>query len=103
MLNAKIPNATRKDIYRRDGFMCALCGSTKGLQIHHYLKRSLGGSDRPMNLIALCWKCHATAHGTILPEYQEANVSPDDIEQHIVEYLSDYYAERGKVWWPKEG
>lgn len=102
MLNAKIPNATRKAIYRRDDFMCALCGSTKGLQIHHCLERSLGGSNSPMNLITLCWKCHATAHGTVLPEYQQANISQEDIEQNIVEYLSDLYANQGEIWCPKE-
>lgn len=101
MMSAKIPNATRKAIYRRDDFMCALCGSTKGLQIHHYLERSLGGSNNPMNLITLCWKCHATAHGTILPEYQEANISTEDVDLQMVEYLSDLYAEQGIIWDPK--
>jgi len=100
MMNAKIPNSTRKAIYRRDDFMCALCGSTKGIQIHHARKRSLGGSDRQMNLITLCWKCHAAAHGTIVPEYEEAHVTQEDIELQIVEYLSDLYANQGEIWNP---
>ena len=32
----KLTNAQRKAIYRRDGYQCALCGSTRYLQIHHY-------------------------------------------------------------------
>ena len=34
--NMKLTNAQRKAIYRRDGYQCALCGSTRYLQIHHY-------------------------------------------------------------------
>ena len=35
----KLTNAQRKAIYRRDGYQCALCGSTRYLQIHHYIPR----------------------------------------------------------------
>ena len=64
MLSASIPTATRKEVYRRDGYRCALCDSPKGLQIHHAVHRSEGGSNQPQNLICLCWKCHAAAHGS---------------------------------------
>ena len=67
MLSAKITNETRKAVYRRDGFRCALCDDTRGLQIHHVVRRSQGGTDFPHNLITLCWRCHAAAHGTVLP------------------------------------
>lgn len=90
MISAKLTNAERKAIYRRDGYTCALCGSTKYLQIHHYIHRGQGGSNSPHNLITLCADCHALAHGTNLRDWQD--VTQDDIEQAIVEYLSDYYA-----------
>ena len=99
MLSASIPTATRKEVYRRDGYRCALCDSTKGLQIHHAVHRSEGGSNQPQNLICLCWKCHAAAHGTRMPEYPDY-VTPEYIEQAVVEYLSDYYAENGQEWYP---
>ena len=64
MLSAHISNQTRKAVYRRDGYRCALCDDTRGLQVHHVVRRSQGGTDYAHNLITLCWKCHAAAHGT---------------------------------------
>ena len=111
-LSASIPNETRKEVYRRDGFRCALCDDVRGLQIHHIVHRSVGGNDTPCNLITLCWRCHAEAHGTLIPErHTFVPQTPeqkwaawrsliDDYEQLCVEYVSDYYAERGEEWWP---
>lgn len=100
MIGANITNETRKAIYRREGFECALCGSRKYLQVHHVVKRSLGGSSKPWNLICLCASCHALAHGTWLEEGLK-DITPEDIYQGCVEYLSDYYAEEGQLWNPK--
>ena len=56
MIGARISNETRKAVYRRDGYRCALCDDTRGLQIHHVVLRSQGGTNLPQNLITLCWK-----------------------------------------------
>ena len=63
VIGAGIPNTTRRGVYKRDGWRCALCDSTDGIQIHHVIPRGEGGSDFPENLITLCWRCHALAHG----------------------------------------
>ena len=94
MISASIPNTTRKAIYRRDGFACALCGDPRHLQIHHVIPRSQGGSDFPENLICLCSSCHALAHGTDL---HETGMTPEDVDQAAVEYVSDLYA---GDWYP---
>lgn len=94
-----IPIAVRRAVYARDGYRCALCDDTRRLQIHHVVKRSLGGSDFPENLITLCWRCHAVAHGQRFDEYP-AHIDADWMEQACVEYLSDYYAEQGEPWYP---
>ena len=112
-LSASIPNETRKAVYARDGYRCALCDDTHGLQIHHIVHRSVGGNDTPCNLITLCWRCHAEAHGTWVAErhavrpphtaeerYAAYRMLQDEYEQMCVEYVSDYYAERGEEWWP---
>ena len=88
MITANIPNSVRRSVYRRDGYRCALCDSATGLQIHHIVHRSEGGSNLPQNLITLCWKCHAVAHGTRMPEYPEY-VDREYIEQACVEYAAD--------------
>lgn len=100
MIGANISNKVRRRVYGRDGYMCALCDSTDGLQVHHAIKRSEGGSDFEENLITLCWRCHAVAHGMRFPEYPE-HINEEWMEQAIVEYLSDYYAEaEGVEWYP---
>lgn len=90
MLSARINNTTRRFVYARDHYACALCDSTKYLQIHHCIKRSQGGTNHPHNLITLCADCHALAHGIKLNDGWEATV--EEMEQEIIEYLADYYA-----------
>lgn len=110
-MNARISNQVRRSIYMRDGFRCALCDSTEGLQIHHVVPRGVGGSvDSPMNLICLCWRCHNAAHGSMCCDVP-ADITPEelrrlhasmmaDLEQACIEYVSDLYAEEGEIWSP---
>lgn len=110
-MNANISNKIRRDIYKRDGFRCALCDSTDGLQIHHVIPRGVGGSNSPMNLICLCWRCHNAAHdGMAFDAIRKSITSEElrrlhatvmaDMEQACVEYVADLYAEQGEVWNP---
>ena len=95
MIPAKIPTKTRSQVYRRDGYRCALCDSTRYIQIHHAVPKSRGGHPTdPMNLITLCSDCHALAHGMDL---RGVEISEADVEQSCVEYLADLYA---PDWWP---
>lgn len=97
MISANIKTSTRKAVYRRDGYSCALCDSTQYLQVHHYIERGAGGYDIPQNLITLCSRCHGQAHGIDL---YDSIITQDDIEQAIVEYLADYYTSDTTVWNP---
>lgn len=104
---AGISNTMRKGVYKRDGYRCALCDSTSGLQVHHIMPRGQGGADHPMNLITLCWRCHAAAHGSImgdttLPAEERKQIALD-VELAAVQYVADYYAERGEEWYPWDG
>lgn len=98
MLSAKITNAVRKSVYRRDGYRCALCDSTRGLQIHHVMSRGQGGTNHPMNLITLCWVCHGVAHGTRFPECLDY-MTAVEIHEACIEYVADQYAGE---WYPWE-
>ncbi len=95
---ANLSNKERKAIYRRDGFQCAVCGSGRYLQIHHYIPRGKHGSDSPHNLITLCSDCHALAHGINLVGH--VDLTQADMEQNIVEYLADMYAPNWDPWGP---
>lgn len=98
MISANLTNALRQSIYRRDGYRCAICDSPRGLQIHHVVHRSQGGADTAHNLITLCWRCHAVAHGTRMPECP-AYMDAVEMGQACVEYLADMYL---ADWWPYE-
>ena len=97
MISANIPNETRKAIYCRDGYRCAICDDVRGLQLHHVVLRSQGGNDSPHNLITLCWRCHAIVHGTRLPECPDY-MNNAEMCQACVEYLADYYAPDWNPW-----
>ena len=93
MISARIDNQTRKAVYRRDHYRCALCDSPRYIQIHHVIPKGSGGSVTSMhNLITLCQHCHAAVHGLETHYW-----SPADIAQACVEYVADYYA---PDWWP---
>ncbi len=54
----------RKQIYKRDGWTCQICGKhCRGVEIqcHHILPAALGGTDNKSNLETLCNKHHRTA------------------------------------------
>src|SRR5208282_3866231 len=54
----------RQQVLRRDGWRCQSCGTMSNLEVHHKEPRSHAGEDSELNLITLCAKCHASAHGT---------------------------------------
>ena len=95
MLSAKISNATRKAVYQREGYACALCSSNQGLQIHHVIHRSQGGKNDMHNLVCLCWVCHANAHGNML---ELCGMPQAEVQQAIVEYMADTYAGDWQPW-----
>ena len=96
MISANLTKEVRKAVYTRDGYTCALCDSPRGLQVHHAIPRSEGGGNCHHNLITLCWRCHAVAHGTRMPEYADW-MDTEELRQACVEYLADLYA---PDWYP---
>jgi 5-methylcytosine-specific restriction endonuclease McrA len=52
----------RKQVLRRDGWRCQLCGSMTNLEVHHKQFRSHSGNDQEENLITLCFNCHFSTH-----------------------------------------
>ena len=97
-MTANVTKERRRAVYRRDGYACALCDSTRGLQIHHCIPRSKGGSNSMHNLITLCGTCHAQVHGDNL---EPGGMTPQEIAHEVTVYLADEYAGE---WWPwKEG
>ena len=59
---------TRNMIYKRDGYSCQYCGSTRDLTIDHVIPRSKGGGDTWENLVACCDKCNVSKGNKYLHE-----------------------------------
>jgi hypothetical protein len=51
----------REAVISRDK-CCTVCGKTSGLEVHHVIYRSKGGTDDMGNLVTLCKSCHAEKH-----------------------------------------
>lgn len=105
MIGANITKEERKAVYKREGYECAVCGSTRQLEIHHIIKRSRGGKNDLPNLVCLCHRCHCLLHGDRpMPDSYRRELGPlrpEDVELAVVEYMADYYAENfGQPWWP---
>ena len=62
-------------------------------------------------VICLCWRCHAEAHGTAIPErhtyhgggWEGRQTLADEYEQACTEYVCDYYASMGIIADPVHG
>lgn len=54
---SKIPTAVRSAVHERDDRRCARCGTGRGLQVSHRIRRREGG-HRLSNVNLLCSDCH---------------------------------------------
>lgn len=63
-------------VRKRDDLTCQRCGrevspqsvpDEPNIEIHHIMPRSVGGPDKPANLVTLCEDCHSEVHR----EYRE--------------------------------
>jgi DNA mismatch repair protein MutS len=57
--------------------VCEVCGSTKGLEMHHIVSQAAGGADSAGNLVCLCESCHDAHHGgrLIVDGWEEESVA----------------------------
>lgn len=82
-----IKKPRRYNIYIRDGFACAYCGTQvtpadqrgKGnpatmATLDHIIPRSQGGNNTSSNLVCSCLSCNASRKDTPLFEYLDCNI-----------------------------
>ena len=53
-----IPEDVRREVFRRDGGRCAVCGADALLQFDHVIPVAMGGASTPENLQLLCAPCN---------------------------------------------
>lgn len=109
-----ISKETRAIVLDRNGFTCQMCGAVAGephpydvgrktrLHIGHIIDKSLGGSDEPSNLRAICSVCNEGASNVTLtrPDLQKLLVqvrratSPDQVE--VLKWLVQKFPSQAK-------
>lgn len=52
----------RKKLREELGEECYNCGSKEGIEYHHVVPISVGGTNNIKNFVPLCSKCHIAAH-----------------------------------------
>lgn len=65
----KVP-LTNYNIFKRDSFKCAYCGSGKELTLDHVIPRAQGGKTQWKNLVTACRECNGLK-GDKTPEQAE--------------------------------
>lgn len=66
---------------------CELCGSDRGLEIHHIIPVVFGGTDDKDNLLCVCKKCHALLTPTGLLAKQGQRVK--NIQYSFYKHMDD--------------
>ena len=54
-----------RDEYLAEHPVCERCGRAKATIVHHIVPKREGGSDDPINLMAVCSLCHAQIHARL--------------------------------------
>jgi|GEM_PF-3080931 len=87
---------TRELILDREDYECRFCGTGdeehreehgSGLEVHHVLPKSSGGSNSPKNLVALCGSCHRTMetiHARAVEDLNGPDYSGDAERFHMI-------------------
>ena len=78
----------RKNVMKRDSFMCQCCGSTKNLNAHHLYNfvDHLDIRYDVTNGITLCERCHSTKiKGSFHHMYKATNNTPDQLREYILQ------------------
>ena len=58
----------RRRIFKRDGYKCGYCGSSRNLTIDHIVPRSKGGDNSWTNLVTCCNRCNNEKDSKTLEE-----------------------------------
>jgi 5-methylcytosine-specific restriction endonuclease McrA len=90
---------TRQNVFKRDGFRCAYCGTRDQLTLDHVIPRSRGGQDSWQNLITACQRCN-TQKGDRTPEEAEMQLSHNPFRPSFIMFLRDFNGKVQEEWKP---
>lgn len=96
--NKKIP-LTKRNILRRDNYVCQYCTSERDLTIDHVQPKSRGGADSWTNLVSCCRKCNNTKNDQT-PEEVGMTLKRKPHRPHHIAFLKSISKEVSPSWEP---
>ncbi|KAA9022285.1 HNH endonuclease [Niallia endozanthoxylica] len=81
--NQPFNDSLKNAVKDRDNWACVICGSDKGLHVHHKIPRKFGGVNHMHNLATLCDSCHPV-------------IETADIKKAHKHCLANYWKNRNK-------
>ena len=91
---------TRKNLLRRDGYICQYCGiKNKPMTLDHILPKQRGGKDTWDNLVAACVPCNSKKQNYRL---KDCNMTLIKIPKnpHFLMHLQTYVNKEYQSWKP---
>ena len=93
---------SRQNLFRRDGYQCQYCGSSKDLTLDHVVPRAKGGKSTWKNLITACRRCNARK-GHQTPEKAGLTLRQHPFRPTYVMFLRELAGPGYEDWHPYLG
>ncbi len=92
---------TRREVFRRDGFVCQYCGRpTERPTIDHVIPRHRGGTSTWDNLVTACPACNLRKGGRTPEEAHMRLLRPPQAPPLTAVYRFERYLRRYREWAP---
>lgn len=90
---------TRENVFKRDGFKCQYCGTTKELTLDHLIPKAKGGKSSWSNLVTACKRCNSRK-GNYSPEEAGLQLTFRPYRPSYIMYLKFMSGNNLEEWEP---
>lgn len=90
---------TRENVFKRDGFKCQYCGTSKELTLDHLIPKAKGGKTTWNNLVTACKRCNSKK-GNYSLEQAGLSLNFKPYRPSYIMYLKDMSGDNYEEWKP---
>jgi hypothetical protein len=87
----------RKQVYRRDGYRCVMCGKKGKLAAHHIIPVKISKNNSLSNLVSVCSSCHRRLEEVGFSILQNGG-STSDVRRVELKMISEAKEKRLQKW-----
>ncbi len=88
---------TRYNLFKRDGYSCQYCGTSKDLTLDHVVPKSKGGKSSWTNLVTACKHCNSRK-GDETPEKVGLTLSKNPVKPSYLVFLKSSAGRLQQDW-----